>query len=73
MEKGNDKKKNPQRAKKILTRVLGLPLVYAGVTVLVGSYLLGWSHINALLFTGLGLVLAGVASYIIMSKRESRY
>ena len=56
-----------------LRHVAGLPLVYIGVIVLVASYIFGWSHINAVLFTGLGFVVAGVVSYIIKAKRESRY
>ena len=56
-----------------LRRVAGLPLVYIGVIVLVASYIFGWSHINAVLFIGLGFVVAGVVSYIIKAKRESRY
>ena len=59
--------------RKLLNAVAGLPLVYAGVFVLVASYVFGFSHINVVLFTGLALVVAGVASYIVMAKRESKY
>ena len=58
---------------KMLGRLAGLPLVYIGVIVLVASYVFGWSHINTVLFAGLGFVVAGVVSYIIITKKDSRY
>ena len=73
MDKQEDSKRTTNRFVKAIVGVMGLPLVYIGVMVLVASYVFGWSHINAVLFTGLGFVVAGVASYIIKAKRESRY
>ena len=73
MDKQEDSKRTTKRFAKAIVRVMGLPFVYIGVMVLVASYVFGWSHINAVLFTGLGFVVAGVASYIIKAKRESRY
>ena len=73
MDKQEDSKRTTKRFAKAFVGVMGLPLVYIGVMVLVASYVFGWSHINAVLFTGLGFVVAGVASYIIKAKRESRY
>lgn len=73
MDKQEDSKRTTKRFAKAIVGVMGLPLVYIGVMVLVASYVFGWSHINAVLFTGLGFVVAGVASYIIKAKRESRY
>ncbi|MBR5656319.1 MAG: hypothetical protein IKW98_06515 [Prevotella sp.] len=73
MSNPSNSNKTIKRVVKMLSRVAGLPLVYIGVIVLVASYVFGWSHINAVLFTGLGFVVAGVVSYIIITKKESRY
>lgn len=73
MDKQDDSKRTMKHLGKAIGHVMGLPLVFIGVMVLVASYAFGWSHINAVLFTGLGFVVAGVASYIIKTKRESRY
>ena len=73
MDKQEGSQKTTKRFAKAIVRVMGLPLVYIGVMFLVASYVFGWSHINAVLFTGLGFVVVGVASYIIKAKLESHY
>ena len=59
------------RTIKILNRLLGLPLVYAGVAVLMLSYVTGLARHNAVLLTGLFLIVAGVVSYVWLLKRPA--
>ena len=58
---------------KKLEKILGLPLVYTGVTLLALSYVTGLSRVNAILFTSLFLVLAGAATYVWKIRKQSPY
>lgn len=53
--------------------VIGLLLVVTGVLTFVAGYLFGLTNYNALLFAGLGQVVAGIILYIIVMKRKSLY
>ena len=56
-----------------LNKLLGLPLVYAGVVVLALGYATGLTRHNAVLAIGLILVIAGAATYVWKERRESKY
>lgn len=56
-------------AMKKLKKILGLPLVCAGVAILAASYFIPYGSTNALLLTGLFLVVAGTATYVWKKKR----
>ena len=58
---------------KKLKNLVGLPRVYAGVAVLVLSYVTGLSRLNAVLATGLLLVVAGTAGYVWRLRKEGRF
>ena len=63
---------NPKTMRK-LNKLLGLPLVYAGVVVLALGYATGLTRHNAVLAIGLLLVIAGAATYVWKERRESKY
>ena len=52
-----------------LKRILGIPLVCIGVAILAASYFIPLQNTNALLLTGLALVVAGVAGYVWKNKK----
>ena len=54
-------------------KFIGLGSVYAGVLLLVVAFLAGWTRSNAVLFSALFLVVAGIVGYVVASKKESRY
>ena len=54
-------------------KTVGLPMVVAGVVVLVVSYFTGLSRLNSVLLLGLLLVLIGTAGYVWKAKRGSKY
>lgn len=58
---------------KKLKNLLGLPLVYAGVAILLLGYISGLTRHNAVLVVGLLFVLVGAASYVWKERRQSRY
>ena len=64
---------NNLKAMKKLKKLLGLPLVYAGVAILLLGYVSGLTRHNAVLVVGLLFVLAGAASYVWKERRQSRY
>ena len=64
---------NNLKAMKKLKKLLGLPLVYAGVAILLLGYVSGLTRHNAVLIIGLLFVLAGAASYVWKERRQSRY
>jgi len=53
--------------------LVGLPMVYVGVAVLLLAYVTRLSRFNAVLLLGLLLVLAGTVGYVWKVKRESKY
>ncbi|MCR5131193.1 MAG: hypothetical protein K6C10_07015 [Prevotella sp.] len=59
--------------KKILRKIVGLPMVYVGVAVLLLSFLTRLSRYNSILLLGFLLVLAGTIGYVWKTKRESNY
>ena len=64
---------NNLKAMKKMKKLLGLPLVYAGVAILLLGYVSGLTRHNAVLVVGLLFVLAGAASYVWKERRQSRY
>ena len=52
-----------------LKRILGIPLVCIGVAILAASYFIPLQNTNALLLTGLALVVAGVVGYVWKNKK----
>ena len=54
-------------------KFLGIGLILAGALTLTGSYLAGLSNVNALLFTGLFLIAAGIVAHVAALKKESDY
>jgi len=59
--------------KKILNKIVGLPMVYVGVAVLLLAFFTKLSHYNGVLLLGLFLVIAGTVGYVWKTKRESKY
>ena len=59
--------------KGFINKVVGLPMVYVGVAVLLLSYVTRLSRFNAVLLLGLLLVVAGTVGYVWKVKRESKY
>ena len=54
-------------------KLAGLGSVYAGVLLLVVAFLMGWTRSNAVLFSALFLVVAGIVGFVVATKKESRY
>ena len=59
--------------KRFINKLVGLPMVYVGVAVLLLSYVTRLSRFNAVLLLGLLLVVAGTVGYVWKVKRESKY
>ena len=59
--------------KGFINKLVGLPMVYVGVAVLLLSYVTRLSRFNAVLLLGLLLVVAGTVGYVWKVKRESKY
>ena len=62
--------------KKYLTAILphvGMIAVYLGTLLLVVSFLLGWTVSHAVLFVSLFLIIAGVITHVVISKRNHPY
>jgi len=59
--------------KGFINKLVGLPMVYVGVAVLLLAYVTRLSRFNAVLLLGLLLVLAGTVGYVWKVKRESKY
>ena len=59
--------------KRFINKLVGLPMVYVGVAVLLLAYVTRLSRFNAVLLLGLLLVLAGTVGYVWKVKRESKY
>ena len=53
--------------------MVGLPMVYVGVAVLLLAYVTRLSRFNAVLLLGLLLVVVGTVGYVWKVKRESKY
>ena len=58
---------------KKLLKYLGLPLVFVGLLWLVICFLAGWTNSNALLITGVILIVVGIITYVMKMKNESNY
>ena len=58
---------------KKLLKYLGLPLVFVGLLWLVICFLAGWTNSNALLITGVLLIVIGIITYVMKMKNESNY
>ena len=52
---------------------LGLSMVYAGVLIMVVSFLLGWTNYNAVLAIEIILIIAGVITHYYILKKASKY
>ena len=59
--------------KGFINKLVGLPMVYVGVAVLLLSYVTRLSRFNAVLLLGLLLVVVGTVGYVWKVKRESKY
>jgi TctA family transporter len=66
------KKLNWNNIKK-LGKFIDLPFVYAGVIILVLSYICSFCNHNWVLFTGLALIVIGIIGYTVNNKRQSKY
>lgn len=55
------------------SRYIGLSFVYAGVTTLALAFIFNVTDSNAVLFTGLLLILVGTVGFIINTKKTSKY
>lgn len=51
----------------------GMGLVYFGAILLIVSYFLGWTNVNALLIVCLLLIAAGIVIHVLTLKGESLY
>lgn len=49
---------------------LGIIMMIIGSIVLILSYFCGWSNNNSVLFTSIGLIIAGIVVYIILNKKH---
>lgn len=56
-----------------IRKYLDLPAVYAGVLILIISYVTGWSNHNWILLLGLICIIVGICFYIYNSKKQSKY
>lgn len=52
---------------------LGLGMVYAGVLMMVVSFLLDWTNYNAVLAIEIILIIAGVITHYYILKKASKY
>jgi len=57
---------------KKICQYLGLPLVYVGVACMCIEYVAQLNS-NIFLFTGLTLIIGGIASYWMQKKKKERY
>ena len=54
-------------------RFFDVPLVYAGVLLLVGFYFLGLTNHNLLLFLPLVLIISGIVGHVAQEKHRQGY
>ena len=54
-------------------KLTGLALIVAGTGTLLASRLMGWTEINIIQQTALGLIIAGIITCVAAMKNESRY
>ncbi|MCI6160154.1 MAG: hypothetical protein PUH24_10095 [Prevotellaceae bacterium] len=52
---------------------IGMALVYTGAVLLIVNFLAGWSHINALQFLALLLIIAGIIVHVSVIKKSGNY
>ncbi len=50
--------------------MIGLALVMTGAILLIVSYLVGWTDYNFVQFSGLGMIIAGIITWIIGQKKN---
>jgi hypothetical protein len=50
--------------------MIGLALVMTGAILLIVSYLVGWTDYNFVQFCGLGMIIAGIITWIIGQKKN---